>query len=120
MSIQELIKEFNNTKFICGVEISREQQFALRYAALRLKELNENKDQQIAELQIENKELKEQYKKAIESLEKLKIFCQSNFNSWRFSQDFGALYEKYDISNAYLDVELKIDTLIADLKGNTK
>lgn len=57
-----------------------------------------------------------QNEKAIRCLKKLKIFCQSNFNSWEFSEYEGNIYDKHDISNAYLNVEIKIDQLILELK----
>ena len=43
MTIQELIDEFNNTKTICGIPISAEKQRALKYAAIRMEELDEPK-----------------------------------------------------------------------------
>lgn len=41
MNKQELIEELNKTNSICGIEINAQQKQALRYAAIRMEQLDE-------------------------------------------------------------------------------
>lgn len=61
-----------------------------------------------------------QNEKAIECLERIKILCKSNFDFWENSEYEGNIYDKHDVSNAYLNMEVIIDQPITEFKGEKK
>ena len=54
---------------------------------------------------------------AIQELEKLKASADKWFDSWENSKYEGNIYDKLDVSNAYLQMSCEIDQQIKELKG---
>ena len=54
---------------------------------------------------------------AIQELEKLKASADKWFESWENSKYEGNIYDKLDVSNAYLQMSCEIDQQIKELKG---
>lgn len=91
----------------------------------KIKELK----QQLAEKEKENGNLKQeinewvghkfvklQYQKAIQELEKVKNYCDQQFNSWE-DINFNETYDNKDVSHVYYDVGFVIQQQINALEG---
>lgn len=59
----------------------------------------------------------ERTKFAIQELEKVKASADKWFESWETSKYEGNIYDKLDVSNAYLQMSCEIDQQIKELKG---
>lgn len=57
---------------------------------------------------------------AIQELEKAKASADKWFESWETSKYEGNIYDKLDVSNAYLQMSCEIDQQIKELKGENK
>ena len=73
------------------------------------------KDKEISKLQASCQQVKTQL--AIQELEKVKASADKWFESWENSKYEGNIYDKLDVSNAYLQMSCEIDQQIKDLKG---
>ena len=66
----------------------------------------------------EKKRLEQNQKQlAIQELEKAKASADKWFESWETSKYEGNIYDKLDVSNAYLQMSCEIDQQIKELKG---
>ena len=54
---------------------------------------------------------------AIEKLQRVKEICDKKFDWWEKSEFEGDIYDKLDVSNAYLDVSANVEEIIKELKG---
>lgn len=57
---------------------------------------------------------------AVEQLEKVKKYSNEKFEWWENREWEIGVFEKTDVSNAYFDIEVKVDDLIEELKKETK
>lgn len=79
------------------------------------KTLCAEKDNEISKLQASYQQVKTQL--AIQELEKLKASADKWFEFWENSKYEGNIYDKLDVSNAYLQMSCEIDQQIKELKG---
>lgn len=82
------------------------------------KALCAEKDKEISKLQASCQQVKTQL--AIQELEKAKASADKWFESWETSKYEGNIYDKLDVSNAYLQMSCEIDQQIKELKGENK
>lgn len=85
-------------------------------------ELMSNMEHQLTEKQntideINKEAVKNQTQLAIQELEKLKASADKWFDSWENSKYEGNIYDKLDVSNAYLQMSCEIGQQIKKLKG---
>ena len=115
-------------------ELKEKDNYHLRYELAGADETITNLKKQLAEKDKEIERLKDfigckgcvdvikksnedQTQLAIQELEKLKASADKWFESWENSKYEGNIYDKLDVSNAYLQMSCEIDQQIKELKG---
>ena len=68
---------------------------------------------------LEKQLAEKQIQLAIQELEKVKLKANKEFDSFEKSKYEGKIYDKHDVSNAYLDIVCQIDQQLDKLKGSS-
>lgn len=117
-TIDEINKDFvqavHDWKALCA-----EKDLEIESLKQQLEETNAGYDFTYEQSTETIKELKQnQTQLAIQELEKVKASADKWFESWENSKYEGNIYDKLDVSNAYLQMSCEIDQQIKELKGD--